>query len=163
MERKLQKLEKDMLRRVSQLLYEVRDPIVQQGLVSVSNTQLSKDLRVLKVFVTVNRDEEGQREVMESLKRATRFIRGRLGENLDVRFTPEIRFHLDDSPERAARIANILSGLPSDAAAVGAQAESGVARALPHDANAGGDSTADEDPDADTSEDVEESDEETDR
>lgn len=144
MERKIAKLERDMLRRVSQLLYEVRDPVVQKGLVSVSKTNLSKDLRVLKVYVTVNREPEVQDSVMESLKRATRFIRGRLGENLDLRFTPEIRFHLDDSPERAARIDSILKGLPKeeDGSALGAAA---------------GDDLGDEDPDADTSEDVESS------
>ena len=116
MERKIQKLERDMLRRVSQLLYEVRDPTVQQGMVTVSKTQISKDLRVLKVYVTVNKDEAGQQAVMQALAKATRFIRGRLGENLEVRFTPELRFYLDDSPERAARIAKLLAeASPHDA------------------------------------------------
>jgi len=109
MERKIAKLEKDMLRRVSQLLFEIRDPIVQQGMVAVSKTLISKDLRVLKVYVTINKDEAGQQAVMQSLFKAARFVRGRLGENLDLRFTPEVRFHLDDSPERAARIEKLLA------------------------------------------------------
>ena len=148
MDRKIMKLERDMLRRISQLLYEVRDPIVQEGMVSVSKTNLSKDLRVLKVFVTVNKDEAGQDAVMESLKRATRFIRGRLGENLDLRFTPEIRFHLDDSPERAARIDQILSGLPHEEGAPGA-APSHDAAALGARAEDGSDDTNDPDDDPD--------------
>ena len=114
MERKIAKLERDLLRRVSQLLYEVRDPVVQQALVSISKTVLSNDLRVLKVYVTVKAEPEIQESVITSLKRAARFIRGRLGENLDLRFTPELRFHLDDSPERAARIDTILKGLPQE-------------------------------------------------
>jgi ribosome-binding factor A len=112
MDRKLAKIEKDLLRKVSQLLFEIRDAKVNSGLVSVSKTQVSKDLRVLKVWVTVNYDENGQREVMQTLQRAARFVRGRLGENLDLRYTPEVRFYLDDTPERAARIQSILDNLP---------------------------------------------------
>lgn len=163
MDRKIAKLERDFLRRVSQLLYEVRDPLVQQGRVSVSKTDLSKDLRVLKVFVTVNREPEVQQAVIDSLKRAARFIRGRLGENLDVRYTPEIRFHLDDSPERAARIDDILKALPADSTETKAIDPSAVgARATD-----GGDEIGDTDPEDedslsnsdDDSEDFEDSDE----
>lgn len=112
MERKHAKLEKDMLRRVSTILFEVKDPLVENGMVSVSKVNLSKDLMVLKVWVTINQDEAGQQAVMQSLLRAARFVRGRLGENLDIRHTPEVRFLLDDSPERAARIDSILAALP---------------------------------------------------
>jgi ribosome-binding factor A len=112
MERKHAKLEKDMLRRVSTILFEVKDPTVQNGMVSVSKVHLSKDLMVLKVWVTINKDEAGQQAVMQSLLRAARFVRGRLGENLDIRHTPEVRFHLDDSPERAARIESLLASVP---------------------------------------------------
>lgn len=147
MERKIAKLERDFLRRVSTLLYEVRDPVVQQGLVSVSKTSLSKDLRVLKVYVTVNREPEVQDSVMQSLKRATRFIRGRLGENLDLRFTPEVRFHLDDSPERAARIDDILKALPRDdnADALGANAGDDVGEEADTDASEDVEASAGED------------------
>ena len=131
MERKIAKLERDLLRRVSQLLYEVRDPVVQQALVSISKTVLSNDLRVLKVYVTVKAEPAIQEAVITSLKRAARFIRGRLGENLDLRFTPELRFHLDDSPERAARIDDILKGLPQEEE----EEEEGAADGEPDDAS----------------------------
>ena len=44
-------------------------------------------------------------------REARRFVRGRLGENLDLRYTPEVRFYLDDTPEKAARIEAILASL----------------------------------------------------
>src|SRR5688572_9517806 len=102
MDRKLAKIEKDLLRKVSQILFEIRDEKVNSGLVAVSKTQVSKDLHVCKVGVTLNIDEAGQRHVLETLHRARKFVRGRLGQNLDLRYTPEVRFFLDDTPERAA-------------------------------------------------------------
>jgi ribosome-binding factor A len=116
MDRKIAKIEKDMLRRVSQILFEVKDERVQSGLVSVSKTEISRDLRVLKVHVTVLANDEEQRLVLEALHRARRFVRGRLGENLDLRYTPEVRFYLDDTPEKAARIQAILSSLKEEPA-----------------------------------------------
>jgi ribosome-binding factor A len=111
MDRKLAKIESDLLRRVSLLLCEIRDPRVASGLVSVSRAQISRDLRVLKCYVTINTDEEGQRSVMQALLKARRFVRGRLAESVELRHVPEVRFYLDDSPERARRIEVILDGI----------------------------------------------------
>ena len=111
MDRTIARIEKDMLRRVGRILLEIQDPHIAAGLVAVSKTQISRDLRVLKCYVTVNHGPAEQEAVLLALHKARKFVRGRLGENLTLRYTPEIRFYLDDTPESASRIDRILDSL----------------------------------------------------
>lgn len=108
-----QKVEKDLLRRISHIIqYEVKDPRVQDSFITVAQTVVSSDFRHLKVYVFINADEQRQQEVIEALEKARGFVRKRLGENLDLRVLPDIRFYLDDTPERAHRIEKLLEELP---------------------------------------------------
>ncbi|MBI4862660.1 MAG: 30S ribosome-binding factor RbfA [Candidatus Riflebacteria bacterium] len=115
MDRTIARIERDLLRRVSQILQEVEDPRIPTGFVALSRTTISRDLRIIKCYVMVNRSEPEQRTVMLALNRARKFVRHRLGERLAMRHTPEVRFYLDDTPERAQRIDEILDSLRTEA------------------------------------------------
>jgi len=116
MDRTIARIEKDMLRRISRILMEIRDPRIASVFVAVSKTTISRDLRVLRCYVTVNQDAPEQQAVMLALHQARKFVRGRLGENLEMRYTPEVRFYLDDTPEKAHRIEEILDSLATSEA-----------------------------------------------
>lgn len=91
----------DLLRR------EVKDPRVG-GLVSVTEVDVSPDLRRAKVFVSVMGTEEEKASTFRALSAAAHFLQRELRKRLTIRRTPELIFLADDSLERGARILALL-------------------------------------------------------
>ena len=88
------------------ILQGLNDPRI--GFVSITDVEVSHDLRHAKIFVSVFGDAEAKQRTMEGLERATGHIRSELGRRLSIRFIPEILFRLDDSIERGTRVASLL-------------------------------------------------------
>ena len=97
-----------MRREVADILErKLRDP----GLVStvtVTDVQVTHDLSFAKIFVTVLGDEKARAQAMEALKRATGFVRHELGDRLELREMPELRFEYDVSLDRGHRVEDLL-------------------------------------------------------
>ncbi len=91
------------------LLTELRDPRI--GFVTVTGVQVTPDLSVATVRVSVMGSEEERAQALEGLESATGFLRTRVGRTLRTRVTPELRFELDRGLEHAARINQILGEL----------------------------------------------------
>lgn len=89
------------------LLREVKDPRI--GFVSVTDVEVSGDLRHAKVYVSVYGDEKERQASMEGLDKATGYIRKLLGERITVHHTPEILFRYDDSIQHGAHISKLLN------------------------------------------------------
>ncbi|MBI5400009.1 30S ribosome-binding factor RbfA [Candidatus Saganbacteria bacterium] len=95
---------------ISRIIREdVNDPRI--GFISLTRVDLSPDLEVAKIGVSILANEEKKKECMEGLTSATRFIRGKLGELLTLRFVPQINFIRDDSLEKGSQVLNIISQL----------------------------------------------------
>lgn len=84
----------------------LRDPRV--GFVSVTDVELSADLRHAKIFVSILGDAATKQRTMAALEGAAGFVRGELGRRVRMRFVPEVMFRLDDSIERGARVNALL-------------------------------------------------------
>jgi ribosome-binding factor A len=96
-----------MKKEISDILQrEIKDPGI--GFVTLTDVEVSKDLRYVNVYVSVYGSEESKKESMEALERAKGFIRTEIGKRIRLRHTPEISFHFDDSMERSERIFRIL-------------------------------------------------------
>ena len=93
------------------LTQEVKDPGIH--FVTVTVVETTDDLRHAKVFVSILGDQKTRQESMEGLERAKGFLRGELGRRLQLRYTPEIHFHLDNSLDHAMKIKGILKKLKS--------------------------------------------------
>jgi ribosome-binding factor A len=92
---------------VSDILHhQVKDPRI--GFVSVTEVEVSPDLRHARVFVSVLGDEQAKAQTMAGLHSAAGFVRGELGRRLQMRFVPEITFRLDDSIERGTRVVSLI-------------------------------------------------------
>jgi ribosome-binding factor A len=85
---------------------EVRDPRV--GFTTVMGARVSPDLRHARVYVSVLGDDAEKEAAVDALRRASGFLRSRLGAIVEMRYLPELEFELDRSLERAARIEEIL-------------------------------------------------------
>lgn len=85
---------------------ELRDPRI--GMASITEVEVTRDLRHARCFVSVLGDDDQARVSLEALDRARGFVRGELGKHLRLRFVPEIEFRHDDSLARGVRISQLL-------------------------------------------------------
>ena len=84
-----------VMREVGTLLVEeAADPRLQ--LVTLSGVRMNANLRIAEIFYTVSGDAEHRKAVQAGLEKASGFLRSRLGRNLKLQFTPELRFTYDD-------------------------------------------------------------------
>ena len=79
----------------------VRDPRI--GMVSVTDVEVTHDLSMARVYVSVLEQGEAREQAMEALQSAAGFVRRQLASRLGLREVPELRFVLDTSIERGAR------------------------------------------------------------
>ena len=95
---------------LSKLINEVKDPRVQQGMISVTRVETTGDLRYSKVWLSVMgmRDEK---EFKKGLKSASGWLRRELGNSMNLRYTPELVFEVDHSIEYGAHISEVISSL----------------------------------------------------
>ena len=102
------KVAEQMKKDISQILHEeVKDPRI--GFATVTDVELSPDLRHGKVFVSVFGTPEEKELAFKALNSAAAFIRREVGKRLPIRYTPEIIFREDVSIEHGVRIAELLN------------------------------------------------------
>jgi ribosome-binding factor A len=106
------------LDRVNQLVKEEISLLLQRGLkdpglgfVSVTEVEVSKDLRTARVYVSVLGPEEQWRTSLAALDRARGYVRSWLTPRLRLRVVPQITFHPDRSMAHAAHIQRLLAEL----------------------------------------------------
>ncbi len=100
---------------LSQLIQrEVKDPRVGHGLVSVTEVQVSPDLRHATVYVSHLGDESERPEVLRGLAAAAHFLHMELLHRLALRNVPELVFRFDPSIERGARLASLINEVAAE-------------------------------------------------
>ena len=100
----------DIQRVLSELLRNVKDPRVQQGMISVTHVETTGDLRYAKVWISVYGLQD-EKEFRRGLKSASGWLRRELAKSLSLRYTPELVFELDHSIEYGAHISSLLNEL----------------------------------------------------
>ena len=101
---------------LSELLRSIKDPRVNQGMISVVRTETTGDLRYCKVYISVYGLTD-EKQLKKGLKSASGWLRRELSQRLKLRATPELIFELDDSIEHGAHISEIMNQpgfLPSE-------------------------------------------------
>lgn len=107
---KLARTNDDIQRVVSSLLREVKDPRVQQGMISVTRVETTGDLRYSKIWVSVMGMKD-EKEFKKGLKSASGWLRRELGNAMNLRYTPELVFEIDHSIEYGAHISQVINSL----------------------------------------------------
>lgn len=85
---------------------ELKDP--RLGFVSIVKIEVSGDIRHAKVYVSVMGDAKQQKDSLKALQSAAGFLRNEVGKALQIRYTPELHFALDESIAHGSRIAQLL-------------------------------------------------------
>ena len=107
---KIARINDDIQRVLSAKLRDVKDPRVQQGMISVTRVETTGDLRYCKVWLSVL-GLENEKEFRRGLKSASGWLRRELGTVLDLRYTPELVFEVDHSIEYGAHISQMINSL----------------------------------------------------
>ena len=84
---------------------EIREPL---GFVTIAGVEVSTDLKIARVFISIFGDDDEKEKSMEVLERHRKQLRGGLAARLKIRHTPDLEFRLDKTAERAGRIEEIL-------------------------------------------------------
>jgi ribosome-binding factor A len=97
-----------MRREIAEILeHRLRDPRLG-SMVSITDVEVTQDLSFARVFVSTLVSGPERERLLEALKAAAGFVRHELRPVLGLREVPEVRFVLDESIERGARVDEIL-------------------------------------------------------
>lgn len=107
---KLARTNDDIQLVLSKLLREIKDPRVNQGMISVTRVETTGDLKYCKVWLSVM-GLSNEKDFKKGIKSASSWLRRELGNSLKLRNTPELIFELDHSIEYGAHINELISSL----------------------------------------------------
>lgn len=109
-ERRRRGLEKEISRIIgTAILLEVKNEKIK-NLVSVKNVKLSSDARYVDIVFSIldYKENINKDKMLEDIAKLRAFFRKKLSENLEIRYIPEVRVHLDDSIEYSVKISKLL-------------------------------------------------------
>ena len=103
-------INQEIQKELSDLLRSVKDPRIQDVMISITRVETTPDLRYTKVYVSFLQEDKVA-GAMAGLKSAAGFLRRQLGQNLQLRYAPEIQWALDDSITYGAKMLALINSL----------------------------------------------------
>ncbi len=108
-------------RQVAELLHEEISQLIQHrtqdprlGFVTVTGVDVSPDLRLARIYVTVLGDDSDAQNTLEGLANAASYFRHQLGQSLSLRYVPKLTFKLDTSLEYGLHIDSLLDSIKKE-------------------------------------------------
>lgn len=103
------RINEEIKREISETIKRgLKDPRVQDVLVSIVSVDATNDLKTAKVYVSVLADDEKRADVLKGLKAANGYIRREIARKINLRNTPELTFELDNSMEYSAKMFKMI-------------------------------------------------------
>ncbi len=100
------------------ILLELKDPRLQNKMVSVSDVDVSADgsyatiyLSILGKSISEEADEQEKKDILAAMKSAAGFMRREIGRSIKVRHVPELSFKIDNSQEYGRHMSKIIDSL----------------------------------------------------
>jgi ribosome-binding factor A len=95
------------------IIADLRDPRIEG--VTVTYVEVSPDMRLAKVHVSVMGDEKKQQLCLHGLRSSAGYLQNKISDRIDTRYTPRLRFELDMGVKKSLAISQLLGELlPSD-------------------------------------------------
>lgn len=99
------------------ILREIKDPRVHSGsILTITHVEVTPDLGLAHVYFTITASQEqvDPDQVLAGLASAEPFLRKQIGQKLEIRRVPELKFSLDDTIERAWRLEEKLAEIKKE-------------------------------------------------
>ena len=120
----------DRTRRVAVLIRRaladiIRDRLPDRGLgiLSITATEVTRDLSRATVFISLLGEEEDRERATKILNEESSALRHELSRTLNLRHTPEIKFRYDLSIERGARLSRLIDDMSISSNHTGAKVD----------------------------------------
>jgi ribosome-binding factor A len=107
---RIDKINGEVMRELANVIRELKDSRIPL-MTSVVAVNVTNDLRYAKAYISVMGDETTKKKAMDGLKSAAGFIRREMSKRVDLRYTPEFIFVLDDSIEHGSHIDKLLKNI----------------------------------------------------
>ena len=103
-------INEEIQKELSSLLRTVKDPRVQDTMISITRVEATPDLRYAKVYASFLQEDRAA-DALKGLKSASGYLRRELGRALQLRYTPELVWALDDSITYGAKLLSLINSL----------------------------------------------------
>lgn len=102
------RIRKALIKELSDIIqHKIKDPRIK-GIISVTDVELSPDNKYAKAYISIFGQDDSKQEIMEAIEDSTSFIRGEVSRRIRMRFTPELKFILDESLEKARKLTDLI-------------------------------------------------------
>ena len=104
------RINEEIQKELASAIRNLKDPRVQNTMISITHVEATPDLRYAKVYVSFL-EENKAADAMKGLKSASGYLRRELGSALQLRYTPELVWALDDSITYGAKMMKLINSL----------------------------------------------------
>ena len=107
---RINRINEEIQKELASLLRNLKDPRVSGTMISITHVETTPDLRWCKVYVSFL-EEDKAKDALKGLKSAGGYLRRELGRALNLRYTPELAWELDDSITYGAKMLALINSL----------------------------------------------------
>ena len=104
------RINEEIQKELASKIRNLKDPRVQGTMISITRVETTPDLRYAKVCVSFLQEDKAA-DALKGLKSASGYLRRELGSALNLRYTPELQWELDDSITYGARMLGLINSL----------------------------------------------------
>lgn len=112
-DKRVQRINHEMMRVLSQIVADLKDPGVS-SMTSISEVRVTRDLSRAEIFVSVLGSESEKQKTLNALNRAKGFIKKELGMRMELRLMPELLFLQDNSIEHGVYMAQLIEQVKTE-------------------------------------------------
>ncbi|WP_414056107.1 30S ribosome-binding factor RbfA [Macrococcus equi] len=99
-----------MKKEISEIINQkIKNPNV--GFVTVTEVEVTGDLSLATVYVTVLGEERDRKKSLEALEKSKGFIKSEIAHRMDLRIVPDLKFTYDESIDYGNKIERMLAEL----------------------------------------------------
>ena len=88
------------------------DPRIEMA--TISNVKMTQDLRVAYVYIAVFGDQKKASDALDGFKKSKGFIKKSIAPKLGLKYMPDLKFILDDSFDKSARMDALIKDAVQD-------------------------------------------------
>lgn len=104
------RINEEIQKALASLIRELKDPRVQDTMISITRVEATPDLRYAKIYVSFLQEEKAK-DALKGLRSAGGYLRRELGRALQLRYTPELVWEQDDSITYGAKMLKLINSL----------------------------------------------------
>ena len=107
---RINRINEEIQKALAEMIRELKDPRVQNTMISITRVETTPDLRYAKVYASFLQEDKAA-DALKGLKSAGGYLRRELSRELQLRYTPELVWALDDSITYGAKMLKLINSL----------------------------------------------------